>query len=62
MVLSDDEIMLLWETKRNEAASSGTWMPAMLENMFKGYQIAAGEMQGELDAAVKIISRSNGRR
>ena len=57
MALSDDEIMLLWETKRNEAANSGTWMHAMLEYMFNGYQIAAGEMQGELDAAVNIVSQ-----
>ena len=57
LVLSDDEIMLLWETRRNEAANSGTWAHAMLENMFNGYQTAAGEMQGELGAAVK----SNGR-
>ena len=28
----------------------------MLEYMFNGYQIAAGEIQGELDAAVNIVS------
>ena len=29
----------------------------MLEHMFNGYQIAAGDMQGELDAAVNIVSQ-----
>ncbi|CAE7418394.1 unnamed protein product [Symbiodinium necroappetens] len=39
------------------AANSGTWMHAVLEFLFNGYQIAAGEMQGELDAAVNIVSQ-----
>ncbi|CAE7390472.1 unnamed protein product [Symbiodinium microadriaticum] len=40
-----------------KAANSGTWMHAMLEHMFNGYQIAAGDMQGELDATVNIVSQ-----
>ncbi|CAE7445428.1 unnamed protein product [Symbiodinium sp. CCMP2592] len=56
-VLHDNEIILLWETKKNCASNSGTWMHAMLEHLFNGYQIMAGKMQGELNAAVRIVSQ-----
>ena len=50
MVMSDDEILLTWDSKRHTAANSGTWMHAMPEHMLNGYKIEAGSMQGEMDA------------
>ena len=56
LTMSDDEILLYWENKRNLAANSGTWMHSMLEHMLNGYKIAAGPMQGEMDAVVRFLS------
>ena len=46
-MLHDTEILLLWDNKRKEAANSGTWMQAMLEHLFNGYQVRPGDMKGE---------------
>ncbi|CAE7264816.1 GIP [Symbiodinium sp. CCMP2592] len=54
-MLLDSEIRLMWDTKRREAANSGTWTHAMLEFLFNGYQVMPGNMTGELDAAVALI-------
>ena len=54
-MLRDAEIFSLWDRKRTEAANSGTWMHAMLEYLFNGYQISPGDMKGELDAAVALV-------
>ena len=53
--LHDNEILVLWETKKNHASNSGTWMHSMLEHLLNGYKIEAGPMQGELDAAIHIL-------
>ena len=56
-MLRDAEICLLWDRKRTEAANSGTWMHAMLEYLFNGYQVRPGDMKGELDAAVALVQQ-----
>ncbi|CAE7836607.1 unnamed protein product [Symbiodinium sp. CCMP2592] len=57
LMLHDNEILDLWDRRRNEAANSGTWMHAMLERLLNGYMIRANRMQGELNAAICILSQ-----
>ena len=54
-VLHDNDILMLWDTKKNHASNSGTWMHSMLEHLLNGYKIEAGPMQGELDAATRTL-------
>ena len=56
LAMSDDEIMLAWDNKRNRAANSGTWMHSMMEHLLNGYRIEAGPMRGELDAVIRLLS------
>ena len=57
LVMSDEEILLVWDNKRNAAANSGTWMHAMLEHLLNGYKIQPGPMRGELDAVITFLSK-----
>ena len=54
IMLTDSEILTMWEVHKNRAANSGTWMHAMLEHDFNGHRVLPGSMQGELDAARQI--------
>lgn len=56
LVMSDDEILLAWDNKRNTAANSGTWMHAMFEHLLNGYKIQPGPMHGELAAVIAFLS------
>ena len=58
-VLYDNEILELWNKRRDEAANSGTWMHAMLERVFNGYLVQPGSMSPELYMAVNLISEIN---
>ena len=55
LMLHDNEILVLWDRKRDHAANSGTWMHAMLEHALNGYQIEAGPMEAELRAAIRVL-------
>ena len=57
LMLHDNEILDLWDRKRNEAANSGTWMHAMIEHLLNGYMVRANPMQGELNAAIRILAQ-----
>ena len=54
IMLTDSEILTMWEVHKNRAANSGTWMHAMLEHDFNGHRALPGSTQGELDAARQI--------
>ena len=55
IMLTEDEVLSLWEMTKREAANSGTWMHAMLEHHHNGHPVLPKSMQGELDAAKNII-------
>ena len=55
IMLTEDEVLCLWEKTKQEAANSGTWMHAMLEHHYNGHPIEAGRMRGEFDAATNVI-------
>ena len=54
IMLTDNEILTMWEIHKNRAANSGTWMHAILEHDFNGHRELPGNMHGELDAARQI--------
>ena len=56
LTMSDDEIMLSWDVKRQSAANSGTWMHSMLEHMLNGYKINPGPMRGARSQHPKKLS------
>ena len=55
IMLTENEVLCLWEKNKMEAANSGTWMHAMLEHHYNNHPIAAGCMRGELEAATSIV-------
>ena len=55
LVLYDNEILHLWKQKGEEAANSGTWMHAMLEHLFNGFQVQPGSMATELSMAINLV-------
>ncbi|CAE7258342.1 unnamed protein product [Symbiodinium microadriaticum] len=56
LTMSDDEILLNWNVRRQTAASSGTWMHSMIEYMLNGYKINPGPMRGEMESVIKFLS------
>ena len=46
IMLTENEVLCLWEKNKMEAANSGTWMHAMLEHHYNNHPIAAGCMRG----------------
>ena len=56
LTMSDDEILLNWNVRRQTAASSGTWMHSMIEYMLNGYKINLGPMRGEMESVIKFLS------
>ena len=55
LMLTEDEVLSLWEVMKREGANSGTWMHAMLEHHYNGHPVVPKSMKGELDAAKNII-------
>ena len=55
IMLTEDEVLCLWEKIKQEAANSGTWMHATLEHHYNGHPTEAGRMRGEFDAATNVI-------
>ena len=56
LTMSDDEILLSWNVRRQTAANSGTWMHSMIEHMLNGYKIIPGPMRGEMESIIKYLS------
>ena len=56
LCMSDAEIKEAWHVHAGEASNAGTWMHAMLEHVFNGYNVMPGCMASELQTALHCMS------